>query len=76
MCHGVIKFCLRGLLPKRQEDTLFLFVDAITSVLAESHNRTELNKLNEDLHTAIALLERDFPVSIQVHKFTSTFFCS
>ena len=76
MCHGVIKFCLRGLLPKQQEDTLFLFVDAITSVLAESHNNKELNKLKEDLNTAIALLERDFPVSIQVHKFPSSIFYS
>ena len=54
------------MLPKQQEDTLFFFLDVLRDVLAESHSLDDLEKLKEDLNTAIALLERDFPISIQV----------
>lgn len=68
MCQSVLKFCIQNLLPKQQEDTLFFFLDVIRDVLAESHssNHEDLEKLKQDLNTAIALLERDFPISLQV----------
>ena len=59
MCQSVLKFCIQNLLPKQQEDTLFFFLDVIRDVLAESHssNHEDLEKLKQDLNTAIALLE-------------------
>ena len=54
------------MLPKQQEETLFFFLDVLRSVLAESHCLDDLGKLEHDLNTAMALLERDFPISIQV----------
>ena len=54
------------MLPKQQEDTLFYFLDVLRDVLAESHCLDDLEKLKLDLNTAMALLERDFPISIQV----------
>ena len=54
------------MLPKQQEETLFLFLDTLKSVLAESHRPEDLDNLSDNLNTALALLERDFPISIQV----------
>ena len=54
------------MLPKQQEETLFLFLDTLKLVLAESHHPEDLDNLSDNLNTALALLERDFPISIQV----------
>ena len=66
MCQGVLKYCLLGLLGEQQEETLYFFFDTITVLLAESHKIDTLEKLRDDLNTALAKLERDFPVSVQV----------
>ena len=66
MCQGVLKYCLLGLLGEQQEETLYFFFDTITILLAESHKIDTLEKLRDDLNTALAKLERDFPVSVQV----------
>ena len=54
------------MLGKDQQETLFYFLDTLTAILAESHVRDSLNKLRRDFNTALAMLERDFPLSIQV----------
>jgi len=66
VCQGVLKYCLLGLLGEQQEETLYFFFDTITILLAESHKIDTLEKLRDDLNTALAKLERDFPVSVQV----------
>jgi len=66
VCQGVLKYCLLGLLGEQQEETLYFFFDTITVLLAESHKIDTLEKLRDDLNTALAKLERDFPVSVQV----------
>lgn len=66
MCQSVLKFCIHDMLPKQQEETLFLFLDTLKLVLAESHHPEDLDNLSDNLNTALALLERDFPISIQV----------
>ena len=63
---GILKYCLRGMLAPRQRRTFFLFLDTIQRVLQESHTEDALDKLEQDLNEALALLERDFPVSKQV----------
>ena len=40
--------------------------DVIAEMLSETHNTTDLDTLDERVHTAFALLERDFPRSVQV----------
>ena len=54
------------MLGRRQQETLFYFFDCLTAILAESHVRDNLDKLRNDFNTALAMLERDFPLSIQV----------
>ena len=61
-----MKYCLRDMLGRKQQESLIKFFDAIKSALAESHDVTKISKLNNELHVALALMERDFPISIQV----------
>jgi len=63
---GVFKYCLRGMLAEQHRNTLFTFLDALSMVLAEFHRLQDLPELETKVNTAIALLERDFPISIQV----------
>ena len=58
-----------GLLPQRQEATLFRFLDAI-KLLNEEQSTSDLDKLEQELNVAMALMERDFPCVIQVHVYS------
>ena len=55
------------MLGQHQRDSFFFFLDTISSVLAESHDPGLLGNLEEQMNVALARLERDFPVSIQVN---------
>ena len=66
VCKGILKFCLRGLLGDAQRKTLFYFFDCLTLVCAEYHDSRSISNLQVKMNTAIALLERDFPRTIQV----------
>ena len=43
-----------------------MFLDALSGIFAESHRLEDLPRLEEQMNVAIALMERDFPVTIQV----------
>lgn len=58
-----------GLLPRLQEATLFQFLDAISKLLNEEQSTSDLDKLEQELNVAMALMERDFPCVIQVHVY-------
>lgn len=64
---NVLKFCLRGLLKERQRKTLFLFLDALRKILSEGIEFQHVHELEADVNEALALMERDFPVDIQVN---------
>lgn len=64
--QSILKYCLRGMLGAAQRQTLFAFVDVTTKLLQEHQDPTQLAKLEEDMNFVLALLERDFPASIQV----------
>jgi hypothetical protein len=66
---GVLKYCLRGTLGTKQQNTLFFFLDTVTSLLAEYQDPAALESLKSQVSTALAMLERDFPVSVQVLLF-------
>ena len=66
---GILKYCLRGLLGMQQRQTLFRFFTVLAMLCCESVNVVFLEQLELDLHESLALLERDFPVSLHVIVF-------
>lgn len=66
VCKGILKFCLRGLLGDRQRETLYEFFDCLTVICAESQTSESIDILEVRLNTAMAHMERDFPMTIQV----------
>ena len=65
-CNRIFNYCLRDMLGEKQRETLFFFLDTITLLLAESHESSMLDKIGDRINIALARLERDFPISIQV----------
>ena len=66
MAQGILKYCLRGMLGKKQRETFFFFLDTISKLLHESQVVSELDTLELDMNRALALMERDFPMAKQV----------
>ena len=62
-----MKFCLRGLLGQKQCSTFFRFLNVIASLCKDSVSEDDIPALCEELNVALALVERDFPVSMQVN---------
>lgn len=67
--HGILKFCLRGMLGRKQQQTLFKLFDVVTNICAEDVSMDTIDTLECEIHRALALFERDFPVSLQVIVF-------
>ena len=66
--QGILKYCLQGLLAHQQQKSFFFFLDILTKLLQETHLKDNLDQLEEDMNVALAQLEKDFPVSMQVTK--------
>ncbi|XP_071135395.1 uncharacterized protein [Mytilus edulis] len=62
---GALQWCIKGLLPKRQETTLFTVLEVIVRMTQQEFEISEIKQLQDDTHAALALLERDFPLSLQ-----------
>ena len=62
----ILKYCLRGLLGERQRRTLFFLCNILADVCVEVVDATHLHTLENNMHIALSLLERDFPVSLHV----------
>lgn len=62
---GILKFCLRGLLGERQQESLYKFFDAISDLCSDKQ-AVGNDDLQNNLNYACALMERDWPVSLQV----------
>ena len=54
------------MLETQQHSTLFEFLDALTLLLAEVHDGCKLPEVTQKVNMALALIERDFPMAIQV----------
>jgi len=65
-CHGVLKYCLRGLLANKQQHTLFVLLDTLTRLCAEEISCEEVQDLESEVHEVLSMVERDFPLSLQV----------
>lgn len=67
--NGILKFCLRGMLGQSQRKTLFKLFDIIKDICAEDVDVCSIDTLERRVHKVLALVERDFPVSIEVIVF-------
>ena len=56
------------MLGDQQQESLILFMDAIAALCAPFQDSVNIPLLEEQLSEALALLERDFPVSLQVNR--------
>ena len=63
---GILKFCLRGLLGQQQRTTFFKFLDLIALLCKDSISADDISTLKEKVNVTLALLERDFPITVQV----------
>ena len=51
---------------EQQRLSLFEFIDSLTLLLSETQATHELAEVERKLHYSMALLERDFPMTLQV----------
>lgn len=63
---GILKFCIRGLLGREQRKTLTELCNVIHLLCAETVSLRDLDSIEYQVHRVLSLLERDFPVTIQV----------
>ena len=61
-----MKFCLRGMLGEDQGKSLFKFLTALQKMLIDCVTSEYLGELEKELNKSLALLKRDFPISLQV----------
>lgn len=54
------------MLGDEQRKTIILFTDAIAALCAPSQDAAKIEHLKEQVNVALARLERDFPLSLQV----------
>ena len=66
---SILKYTLRGLLGKRQRESLFFFLDVLAALCAEIVDLSVIDVLEYNVHKSLSLLERDFPVSLHVSVF-------
>ena len=53
-----------------QRESLVMFMDAIAALCAPLQDEAKIPSLKEKVDVALARLERDFPLSLQVHVTT------
>ena len=68
--HGILKYCLRGLLGQHQRKAVFMFIDVCKQLFAEVQNIDELPCQLEKTNLALAQLEKDMPLTIEVHMYS------
>ena len=65
----ILKYTLRGLLGKQQRETIFFFLNVLADLCAEVIDVATLDTLEYNVHKALSLIKRDFPVSLNVSVF-------
>ena len=56
------------MLGDKQRQTLFYFLDTLSLVCSEGVSLALADSVEERLHKSLALIERDFPMNVQVYK--------
>ena len=67
--HGVLKYSLRGFLGKNQQRTLIKLWGVLARLCSEKVNKELVDSLKVDVTEVLVLIERDFPLSLQVIVF-------
>ena len=62
-----MKFCLRGLLGNKQRQEFFKILDVLALLCQGSITADKLPVLDREVNLVLALIERDFPISVQVN---------
>ena len=62
----MLVFALMGCLGEDQRSTLCKFLQVLEKILNPQHLLNEVQSLHEDINIVLALVERDFPISVQV----------
>ena len=67
MTDGILKFCFqKPLLGKSQRVTLFKFFDLLSALCDDVQDRQKVFEFEEEANVVLSLVERDFPISVQV----------
>ena len=66
MAQGILKYCLKDLLGEFQRKAIFMFIDVCAKLFAEKHDADSVSSLLQEVNLALAQLEKDMPVTIQV----------
>lgn len=69
LTSGILKFCVRGCLGKKQRSTLFELCDVLSDLCCRAIDVAKIDTLEYRLNRVLSLLERDYPVSIHVIMF-------
>lgn len=64
--NGILTFCLRNMLGKKQRQTLFLLFNTLSKLCAEEVSVDGIDSLEKVVHETLACIERDFPLSVNV----------
>ena len=56
------------MLGDKQRQTLFYFLDTLSLACSEGVSFALADSVEERLHKSLALIERDFPMNVQVYK--------
>ena len=67
--HGVLNYSLRGFLGRNQQRTLIKLWKVLAGLCSEKVNTQSVESLKADVTEVLVLLERDFPLSLQVIVF-------
>ena len=67
--NDILKFCLHNMLGHNQRHTLYQLVNIITQLHAEEIDIRYVDEIEKRVHHTLALIERDFPLSLQVIVF-------
>ena len=62
-----MKYCLKGLLGNKQRQTFFKILDVLALLCQDSITADNLPFLDMEVNLVLALIERDFPISVQVN---------
>ena len=68
-CSGILKYCLVNLLGSRQRSTLFKLFDLLSKLYSSEISDESSLLLEQETHKTLAMMERDFPVSLHVIVF-------
>ena len=69
MACGILKYCMRDMLGTLQRKTLIELCDVVSELVSEEIDASQLDTLEYRTNRVLSLVERDFPVSLNVIVF-------